>query len=263
VLKIYLDESGTHDNSPVVTVGAYVGRPQEWQAWTKKWNVAKRPIEVVHATDAQSLHGEFEGWSKPDRDELVKRLLPVIVNANFPGIVIGIHMDAFREALHGHDDLTSIFGTPYGACFQWLVQSVMYLQARTRNQERIIFVHEGNDYQKEALQSFDHIERYGNPQGTTIEILFGDKGSYPPLQAADILAYEGNRRMRDPDRPERQPWKVLNPDRRILAAHYGRDQMPDLISRLEKIRDGRTNEINLGDGWVKFLSAGFARGRSG
>ena len=43
MLKIYMDESGTHDGSPVVTVGAYMARPKEWAGWTTKWNIAKKP----------------------------------------------------------------------------------------------------------------------------------------------------------------------------------------------------------------------------
>jgi hypothetical protein len=219
VFRVYMDESGVHDDSPVITVAAYIGRPKDWRNWTKRWNIAKRPIKVFHAADAQNLHGEFEGWSEPERDELVKRLLPVIVDANFPGIVIGIHMDEFRKAMAGHPDLLAIFGTPYGACFQWLVQSLMFLQAGTRNRERIAFAHENNDYQKEALDGFNFVKQHNNPHGVTVGIMFGDKASYTPLQAADILAYEGNKRMRDPERPERRPWKILNPDRRILAVH--------------------------------------------
>jgi len=47
---------------------------------------------------------------------------------------------------------------------------------------------------------------------------------------------------------------VLNPDRRIFAAHYGRKNMHGLITKLEKIRDGKINEIDLGEGWAKFLT---------
>ena len=115
-----MDESGIHDDSPVVTVAAYIGRPRDWREWTKRWNVAKRPINIFHAVDAQTLHGEFEGWSESDRDEVVRRILPVIVEANFPGIVIGIHMHEFTKAMGDRNDLKEVFGTPYGACFQWL-----------------------------------------------------------------------------------------------------------------------------------------------
>jgi len=199
------------------------------------------------------LRGEFEGWSEPDRDELVKKLLPIIADADFPGIVIGIHLDEFKKALSGRTDLPSLFGTPYGACFQWVVQSLMYLQIRARNSERIAFIHERNDFQAEALDAFNFVKEYSNPQRAAIGIAFGDKQTYTPLQAADILAYEGNKRMRNPNKPERRPWKILNPDRRILAAHYGRNNMHDLIERLEKVRDGRIDEINQPGGWRGYL----------
>jgi len=35
VIKAAMDESGVHDNSPVLTVGAYVARPSQWQEWTR------------------------------------------------------------------------------------------------------------------------------------------------------------------------------------------------------------------------------------
>jgi hypothetical protein len=63
-----MDETGIHDGAPVVAVAAYVARPVVWRNWTKKWNAAKRPIKVFHATDCANLRGEFEGWSKEQRD---------------------------------------------------------------------------------------------------------------------------------------------------------------------------------------------------
>jgi hypothetical protein len=117
VLKVYMDESGVHDDSPVVTVAAYVAAPRKWKEWIKRWEVAKRPINVFHATDAQNLRGEFDGWTEEKRDELVKRCLPVIAEADFPGIVIGIHLDEYRKALAGRDDLKVLVGAPYSACF--------------------------------------------------------------------------------------------------------------------------------------------------
>jgi hypothetical protein len=230
-----------------------LGRPKTWRDWTKKWGVAKRPIKVFHAVDAQNLAGEFKGWDATDRDEVVKRILPVIAQANFPGIVIGINLDAFREAFGSRPDLLAIFGTPYTACFHWVVQSILYLQARVGSHERIGFIHEFNDFRGEALEAFGYIQKHGNQQGSVIGLQFGTKESYPPLQAADILAYEGNKRLRDPDRPERLPWQVINPDRRILAAHYGRENMPELVSRMEKIKDGKIGEIEMDTGWAKFL----------
>ena len=75
MLKAYMDESGIHDGSPVLCVGAYLGRPAQWRDWTKAWNLAKRqackalgkPVfKVYHATDAANCEGEFEDWTDPE-----------------------------------------------------------------------------------------------------------------------------------------------------------------------------------------------------
>jgi hypothetical protein len=159
-------------------------------------------------------------------------------------------MDEFRRAMAGHDDLRRLFKTPYVACFQWVAQVILNLQADAGSHERIEFIHECNDYQHEALDAFNWIKTYGNPQGSIIGLQFGGKASYPPLQAADILAYEGNKRLRDPDRPERRPWTVLKEKDALIAAYYGRENMSELVGGLEKARDGRISEMNLwGDGW--------------
>ena len=249
VLKIPMDESGVHDGSPVLTVAAYLERPPQWRDWTKEWNKAKRPINVFHATDCANLKGEFKGWKEEDRDPVVIRLLDVIDAANLSGVLIGIHMGEFEKAMKGRDNLRAIFGEPYVACFHWVVQTIINAAIDAGNTERLAFVHECNDYKHQALEAFGWIKANSNPGKRVIGLQFAGKEDFVPLQAADILAYEGNKRLREPSRPERRPWQRINPDGRILAAHYGRDNMHELIDRLEKIRDGRLSEIDLGSGW--------------
>ena len=76
MLKVFMDETGIHDDAEMVAVAGYVGRPRTWREWTKKWNNKKRPIKVFHATDCANFRGEFEGWDKQRRDPYVAQLLP-------------------------------------------------------------------------------------------------------------------------------------------------------------------------------------------
>jgi hypothetical protein len=220
-----------------------------WREWTKRWNVAKRPIKVFHAADCANFRGESRDWEKLPRDALVIRLLDVMEVGDIPGVMIGLNMDEFRRAMAGRDDLRSLFGTPYIACFQWVTQAIINVANELGSLRRIGFVHECNDYQHEALKAFSWLKRHANPAARVIGLQFVGKEDYIPLQAADMLAYEGNKRLRDPLRPARRPWERLNPDGRIIAAHYGRENMGELIDRLEKIRDGRFSEIDLGTSW--------------
>jgi len=233
-----------------VTVAAYIGRPAQWREWTKQWNVAKRPIKVYHATDCANLEGEFKGWAEDRQISFVKKMLPITTASNMPGVVVGINLNEYRRAMEGRPDLEELFGSPYAACFQWVVQIIMNFAIGAESTESIRFVHETNAHKAEALESFFWVEKMGNPQGTKISLTFGDKDEYTPLQAADILAYEGNKRMRDPSKAERRSWTALDPDKtRIFAAHYGRENMVGLISRLEMIRDRKFDQIDRGTGW--------------
>jgi len=159
VLKIYMDESGIHDDSPVVTVSAYMAKPTVWQKWTKKWNAAKRPIKVFHAADCANYRGEFKDWNQPRRDKYVAKLLPVITSFPIGGLVIGMNLEDFRAALKGREDLIEAFGGIYATCFQWVIGHILNVAAELESKQRIAFIHEVNDYKKEATEAFAYLKQ--------------------------------------------------------------------------------------------------------
>ena len=60
---------------------------------------------------------------------------------------------------------------------------------------------------------------------------------YPPLQAADILAYEGGKFLKNPTGTPRRAFTALDPDKtRIIARRYGKDNMPEFIRLLTDFR---------------------------
>lgn len=73
---------------------------------------------------------------------------------------------------------------------------------------------------------------------------FGGKQDYPPLQAADVLAYEGGKFLKNlvPTELPRRTWTALDPEKkRIIAKRYSKDNMHILISTLERIRAQASN----------------------
>jgi hypothetical protein len=244
MLKTFMDETGVHDDAEMVAVGCYLANPKTWRDWTKEWNGCKRkvpagrePIEVFHATDCNSLHGEFEGWTRDERDELVAKLLPIIANADMAGMVIGVNLVDLDEALKGHPELLEMFGTPYTACFQWAITSIMQLATDRGKGQRMAFVHEVNDFKGEASKAFDYIRENHNPRRIKMGLAFGAKIDYPPLQAADVLAYEGGKFLKNPTGKPRRAWTALDPDKtRIIAQRYAKDNMDELIRLLTDFR---------------------------
>jgi hypothetical protein len=167
---------------------------------------------------------------------LVKRLLPVIPHHGLLGIAIGINLDAFRREMDPHPELKEMFGNPYTACFQWTVQTLINMLDEYGDGQRVAFFHECNDYQEDALKAFGYVRR-GCEDRRAISISFGSKGDFVPLQAADVLAYEGNHIIRDPDQTKHPSWGALDPEKdSIRFLHYGEGNMKNLISTLHAFR---------------------------
>jgi hypothetical protein len=237
VLKIFMDETGIHDDAETVAVAGYISRPATWRDWTKAWNRAKRPIKVFHATDCAGFFGEFTGWDQPKRDAFVAQLLPILPAHELAGIVIGIQLKDFEVAFRSHHDLVEMFGTPYTACFQWAISIIMEYATERGSGERMAFVHEVNDYKGEAIKAFEYVDTFLNPRKIPMTMSFGSKAQYVPLQAADVLAYEGGKFLKNPTGKLRRAWIALDPDKtRIIARSYSKTNMTELIHRLSDFR---------------------------
>jgi hypothetical protein len=245
VLQIFMDESGIHERASVVAVAGYIARPKEWRAWTKRWNAAKRPIKIFHAADCANLRGEFKGWDKNQRDRFVANLLPVIPAHQLAGIVIGINLDDLTEVFKDNPELSEMLGTPYAACFQWAVSIIMEIASKHGPGEAMVFVHEVNNFRGEAIKGFEYVREFLNPRSIPIKLKFGAKADYPPLQAADVLAYEGAKFLRNSSGTPRRAWTALDPDKtRLIVRRYAKNNMHEMTSRLTALR-----ERLFADGW--------------
>jgi hypothetical protein len=230
VLRIFMDESGTHDPSPVITVGAAWARPSVWKLWTKDWNVAKRPIRIHHSTDCHNRVGEWEGWERADRDNYVKAILPVIAKHEICGRIGGLHLESYRRGIANRPDVAAALGDPYVACFQWAVTDICEA-ARLVGRTRLAFIHENNDRRESAMRSFDYAKaRFPDLK---MSLVFGGKDEFVPLQCADTFAFEGNRRLRDTNAPVRKPMEVMDPvGNRIGFVEWDEQNMPLLVTEM-------------------------------
>lgn len=234
-----MDESGVHEGSQVITVGAYVGRPTAWSDWARSWNFHKRPIKVFHSTDSAALRGEFKGWTKEQRDELVAKILPTIARASITPYVVGVRLDDYHGLIDEYPEIKDLVGEkPHTACFQWVLQAIAnQIRSRRKDQKLAVF-HEKNDYEGAASECYDWMQtRYPN---TFVGLSFGKKEDFAPLRAADVLAYEANKRLRNYGRPDRRAWSVLIPEAKQFPETLQYFDRESLKSWAEKFRSTAT-----------------------
>lgn len=218
-LRGYMDESGTHDGSDITCVSLLVAAPQNWREWRKKWDWRKKPINIFHAVDCANCVGEFKGWSKEERDAYVIKLLPVIGSARFAAWVVGVDNRDVEKAQSMYPVKLALT-TPYLFCLQIAIQKALIYLDKHGNKDDVAFIHEDNNYKGDAVRCFDWIKNGSWCAPRDMTLSFAPKNKAVPLQAADVFAYEGNKRMRNVDGPERKAWRAINPGRNKVNLDY-------------------------------------------
>lgn len=71
-LIAYIDDSGTHEQSPITFAGGAIASKEQWIALESRWNeiLEKYQITEFHSTDCESGQKCFKSWSREKRDEI-------------------------------------------------------------------------------------------------------------------------------------------------------------------------------------------------
>jgi uncharacterized protein DUF3800 len=249
VIKLFVDESGIHEGSPIVSVAGYMARGLTWQKFTTEWRRTLKPkgINIFHATDCANLQGDFKGWTVDERDNLMKRLLPIIPKYAF-GYAIAVKLTEVEKLLEARPELRKFHKDPYAVCFQWLLMSVINdLRMKISDPRPISVIHEVNDFKDSAIAAFETVR--AGPGGEAFSrLIFATKREFVPLQAADTLAYEAARRILYHDGPERRSLTALIADGRIDLKSINRNNADSYIDMLSKIKEAYDAGI-LADAW--------------
>jgi hypothetical protein len=152
-------------------------------------------------------------------------------------LAIGIVLKDVEEALNARPDLRPYWGSPYESCFHWWL-GIMLEQMRIRgNYEPLAIVHEQNQFGEEAARAFKWMKEENDPHGQLISFSYGTKEQFVPLQAADILAYEVNKRLQNIEGNPRKSFDVLmREEYEPLIRFYDKENLGPLIEMLDMAR---------------------------
>lgn len=225
MLYAYFDESGTHA-ARTITLGGFMGPEKRWRRFERKWSaeLESERITACHMTDLESLYGEFKGWDKIRAVNFQKRLLSIIKEDAAHGISCGL-VRADYEALVSKDadpELPKKVGTHYGICAAGCIALASRWREKKFPGEPIAFVFEDGVRTGEVTDWLERTKKKGDLRIDSIS--FKSRRSTPPLQAADIHAYEA--------------WKFMQ-DQIAVAGAPARDTRKSLASLFDMSLDGR------------------------
>jgi len=201
VLTCYLDDSGTHDESPLVTMAGYIMDDKGWAVFElnaelicEKRGFAGRPL---HAVDMQQNNPPYEDWSVLNKQAFIAQLCLALK----PHGPLGLSLSVTREFYErrAQEAGRSVVYSPYAWAFQvilnWILTSVQ-VGKKVREEGVRFVVEQGSKNNDGIAHAYEYVVRtYADELGDTLRGLeFVPKGHSRAIQMADLLAYYSYRR---------------------------------------------------------------------
>jgi hypothetical protein len=203
LLTAYLDESGTHDASPISVMAGYLGTDTQWRAFDSDWSALLQTAGVrhMHAVDLFKRTKQFKDWPAERVNAFAVQVDGVIARHMQVGFSVIIRDDDYRKIyVEGPRPRRSRLDSKYGVCFRaCLAFAPSYIaselqlagEAQQRQETTINFVLEdGHRNVGDARRLYDLFKADALPEWQDFVGSFDvSKKESPGAQAADFLAY--------------------------------------------------------------------------
>jgi hypothetical protein len=240
---IYIDDS--RDGGFYVLAG-YVAPADSWggffaSEWRHVLNSVREPITEFKASDCEQGRGSFRGWSREERTALADQFVEVLTepHSQLSGLACAVLVPRGRalKLRHAFERLS------YSVCLTTLIgESLKVVREVTDCDKLHIYLDEQAKVAQSARLAFKSGQRLYSDGfvGCLCRPEFRKSIETPPLQAADLLAYETlkeirNRRAR-PQKPVREALATLTSRRPHVGRFVNLDAaVPSLVEHGERL----------------------------
>lgn len=201
-LRAFTDDSGSDVGDRRLYMAGYLNRAEKWTLFSKAWGEechATPSIAYLKMSEAQSLGGQFRGWSKEARDEKLRGLARVIRHFEPMSFEFSINREEFDRVVAPASP-RGLKSSHLIGCFA-IVSGVARCIAEQGGEIPIEFVFDRQDGVSDVIDLTFGIMQKSLPPGATKLIkgkpTFEDDKQQLPLQAADLLAWHLRREHED------------------------------------------------------------------
>lgn len=195
-LRGYFD-AGFREQTRVHYVAGYVGFPDHWKEFNRKWRafLRRNGLPYFHMTDyAAGKNCYYRDWTPAKRSAVMDRIVALAVESARVGMAAALSLDDY-DRLTAAD--RKLIPDPYGICLTTcLAKTARLLHDSDIRTAEIDYVFEAGDRgQGRVRNALEEI--FANPvtrrQYAFRSLSFAKKGEFPGLELADVLAWETGR----------------------------------------------------------------------
>lgn len=240
VLQAFVDDSATDDGEQRLFLAGYIHTADKWILFSDAWKEALQlnpPIEYFKMSEANSLKGQFWGWSVPDKDAKILALARVIRHFKPVSIHCSISRRDVKALMKGK--VPYGFADPYGYVFSGIMLPLARQQLKHSNRVPIDFIFDNQEGIGEEAKFWYKQIRDTQPTAVkkllSVEPLFRNDRDVLPLQAADMLAWHIRRHA---ERADPKEWFVpdyMATDGQHIALDYDLPMIQRLADNMSKV----------------------------
>ena len=221
-LEAYFDETGhgADANTKIIGMAGCLTAAELWRMIEKQWKAALQSenLPYFHMREYAHSQGIFKTWKGDEnrRRKIYGDLWEIISNAGIMPFGCFVELEDFKRELQGEEH--HIFKDPYFLCYMGCLRFTEQFTGFHQVINTSVYFDDKKDARGEAFNIFDVLKpRY---KGKIPLPEFRNMRDCPPLQIADIIAYESKKEF------ERR----LN--KQSSAPRWGFSQLKQMITRL-------------------------------
>lgn len=237
-LFCYVDDSGTHANSPIYVLGGFIASAETWAAFTLDWQAVLKEepsVAHLHTADAYSLLGAFSNWTSNQVDKKLFHLAEAIEKHGLRRFDTSILRKDYDDLIHGQF-VGPVGKDPYFLAYYRIVTALAREPTLSGHAIQLVFDEQGGSGVA-AIEAWTLLcEVAPSVYETMPRPRFGNDLSEPPLQAADLYVWHARRYLLE-KLEGKSPERHMHIHRRFLGLPYlplpiNRDELLDLACGL-------------------------------
>lgn len=195
----FFDDSGKFADTDFVCIAGYIAHDSAWEELCQKWGMLllRHNIPFIHMKDLIPLRGPYEnlGWDIAKRDEVLREFIDVIREHVVGGFGVGVDSKYLRSMCK---DAKQQIGDPAMLCFQRILRIVVNKLQSVGYQSSISPVFDDcEEYSVRCYRMWSRLRKNAPELSAAVpSITFANDHHFWPLQAADVLAWETNKHLR-------------------------------------------------------------------
>ncbi|SPE35789.1 hypothetical protein SBA6_490014 [Candidatus Sulfopaludibacter sp. SbA6] len=192
----YFDDSGTDAENPALIVAGFLSDVDQWDRLGDEMEQLRAepqynapPFHAKGFDDGRRGHGPYAGWGEKKRREYMARLLGIIIRRCIKSFGTVLEKSAYNSIIAPDPAHKDYFGTLYAFAAVNCIHAACEWRNKSRPGEPILFIFDKGNKNQGQLEDIG--KRYLVGSDKLIEnVTSGDDEKIPPLQVADLLAFE-------------------------------------------------------------------------